>query len=171
MTSEKRIAILQNTGVIDMRERNLNSELVGEIAAEIMHVSRQLVQRGVRAMGNLDIGIGQLPVLKLLSDNGAMTQGALAEEMHVTPATISGTVRRMERSGLICRTPAEMDGRSLYVSLTEKGRARCGEAVAAMELPYDEMFAGFSEDECRLARDFVHRMAENLSRETEESGE
>ena len=49
MTSEKRIAILQNTGVIDMRERNLNSELVGEIAAEIMHVSRQLVQRGVRA--------------------------------------------------------------------------------------------------------------------------
>ena len=90
-----------------MRERNLNSELVGEIAAEIMHVSRQLVQRGVRAMGNLDIGIGQLPVLKLLSDNGAMTQGALAEEMHVTPATISGTVRRMERSGLICRTPAE----------------------------------------------------------------
>ncbi len=57
-----------------MRERNLNSELVGEIAAEIMHVSRQLVQRGVRAMGNLDIGIGQLPVLKLLSDNGAMTQ-------------------------------------------------------------------------------------------------
>ena len=87
-----------------MRERNLNSELVGEIAAEIMHVSRQLVQRGVRAMGNLDIGIGQLPVLKLLSDNGAMTQGALAEEMHVPPATISAFSRTSHSESPLPRT-------------------------------------------------------------------
>ena len=151
-----------------MRDNHWNSELMGEIATEIMHVSRQLVQRGVRAMGTLDIGIGQLPVLRLLSENGPMTQGALAEEMRVTPATISATVRRMERGGLIRRTPAEMDGRILYVSLTDKGAARCAQASEAMALPYDEMFAGFSEDECRLARDFVRRMAENLSRGVEE---
>ncbi len=160
-----------------MRESHLepedgkNAALVGEIATEIMHISRQLIRRAMRAMGSLDIGVGQLPVLKLLSDNGTMTQGALAEEMHVTPATVSGTVRRMERSGLVCRAPAEMDGRIVYVRLTDKGATRCQEATDAMELPYDEMFAGFSADECRLARDFVRRMAENLSREAEEQDE
>ena len=103
-------------------------------------------------------------------DDGG-TQQDLVRHTKLSAPTISVSLGRMEAEGLVRRQPDSHDMRVIRVSLTEKGRARCAQAVAAMELPYDEMFAGFSEDECRLARDFVHRMVENLSRETEESGE
>lgn len=45
------------------------------------------------------IGAGQVPILMELQRHGEMTQSALAEHVHVTPATMSGTLKRMERDG------------------------------------------------------------------------
>lgn len=151
-----------------MREQNIDSEMENQIASEIIHVARKLHQRSARAIENLNIGAGQLPILKVLSDSGTLTQRQIAEEIRVTPATICGTIKRMERSGLICRTASAEDARVSQVSLTEEGRRRSRQALQAIELPYGEMIEGFTGEECRLLRDFIHRIGENLSRGQEE---
>lgn len=154
-----------------MRENILRTELENGIATEILHVSRRLIQRGTRAMETLNIGVGQLPILQLLNENGTMTQRQIAEKIRVTPATICGTIKRMEKAGLIARTAAVEDGRVSCVSLTEEGVVRCRQAMAVIDLPYGEMLAGFSEEECRTLQEFVKRMGENLSRAVDTSEE
>ena len=54
-------------------------------------------------MESLNVGFGQAAILKVLSDHGEMAQRRLAEEIRVTPATVCGTLKRMERAGLIDR--------------------------------------------------------------------
>lgn len=147
-----------------MRENNLITDYENDIADEIMHVSRRLLQRGARMMESMNIGVGQAPILKLLSDNGTMTQRQIAEEIRVTPATICGTIKRMERAGLIQRASTERDGRVTCISLTDEGRERTEQALAVIELSHRELLSGFSEEECRQMQGFVRRMGENLVR-------
>jgi len=147
-----------------MRENKLLTEYEHSIAEEIMHVSRRLLQHGAQMIEDMNIGVGQVPILKLLSDNGTMTQRQIAEEIRVTPATICGTIKRMERAGLIQRASAERDGRVTCISLTDEGRLRTKQAAEIIELSHRELLHGFSEEECRQMEDFARRMGENLIR-------
>ena len=151
------------TGVSFMGEAHSRA-LRDEIATEIMHVARRLMQRTSHAMERQGVGMGQIPILKLLDENGTMTQRQLAEEIRVTPATICGTLKRMERAGLVRRTQAREDARVSCVSLTEEGKACVRKVEAIIEQRYDDMMAGFSEEECRLMCNFARRMGENLMR-------
>src|SRR3954471_5245746 len=78
---------------------------------------------------------GPMPVFLALQDGRAMTQTALAQQASVEQPTMANTLSRMERDGLIERTPDPNDGRSALVRLGELGRARADQALgAAMEV-------------------------------------
>lgn len=154
-----------------MKGTNVSAELENQIASEMVHVSRQMIRKGAQAMESLSIGMGQLPILKLLSDNGTMTQRRISEEIRVTPATICGTIKRMERSGLVKRSTAEADGRVSCVSLTADGAERCARAFEVIGDSYATMLGGFSDDECRQLLGFIRRMGENLTQSMEDADE
>ena len=78
---------------------------------------------------------GPMPVFLALQDGQAMTQTALAQQASVEQPTMANTLARMERDGLIKRTPDPNDKRSALVQLTELGRSRADQALgAAMEV-------------------------------------
>ena len=154
-----------------MMNKDWGANFENGIAMEIMHVYRRLSQRGAQAMETLNIGVGQLPILRLLCENEIMTQRQIAEETRVTPATICGTLKRMEKSGLIRRTTAAEDGRVSCVSLTDEGMARCQQAMELIVQPYSEMLKGFSEEERLQLRDYIKRMGENLTGAADEDKE
>lgn len=147
-----------------MRENFQGDTLENGIAFEVMHIYRRMLQRGSQAMERMNIGVGQVPILGLLGENGTMTQRQIAEEIRVTPATICGTMKRMEKAGLIRREPNANDGRVNCISLTDEGRARMTEAKAAIDQSHSEMLAGFSQEELQMMYGFVKRMGENLMR-------
>ncbi len=69
----------------------------------------------------------QFYVLKTLSENaGACRIGAIARDHHLTSATMTGLVKRLEAMDppLVRRRRNEDDGRSVDVILTEAGSAR-----------------------------------------------
>ena len=116
-----------------MGETQAEFMLRDEIATEIVHISRRLMQRTARAMESLNVSFGQAAILKVLSDHGEMAQRRLAEEIRVTPATVCGTLKRMERAGLIERSAAEGDARVSLVRLSAEGQRRFAEASSAIE--------------------------------------
>lgn len=67
---------------------------------------------------------GPMPVFFALQDGGALSQKELAQLAAVEQPTMAATLNRMERDGLIVRTPDPRDGRSSRVSLTPLGRQR-----------------------------------------------
>ena len=71
---------------------------------------------------------GPMPVFFALQDGSAMTQKALAQVAAVEQPTMANTLNRMERDGLIARTPDPNDRRSALVSLTPLGMERTAAA-------------------------------------------
>ncbi len=74
---------------------------------------------------------GRMPVFFALAGGGAMTQTALAQHADVEQPTMANTLKRMERDGLVARTPDPNDGRSALVRLTDRGEQRAEAAFAA----------------------------------------
>lgn len=78
---------------------------------------------------------GPMPVFFALQDGRAMTQKALAQLAAVEQPTMANTLNRMERDGLVVRTPDPNDRRSAQVSLTALGLERAKAAfVSAIEV-------------------------------------
>jgi MarR family transcriptional regulator for hemolysin len=67
---------------------------------------------------------GPMPVFFALQDGGALSQKELVQQAAVEQPTMAATLNRMERDGLIVRTPDPRDGRSSLVSLTPLGLER-----------------------------------------------
>ncbi|MBD8066540.1 MarR family transcriptional regulator [Devosia sp. PTR5] len=79
---------------------------------------RLLVRELERHLSRIGLSPAHMPVLLALDDGSAATQKALAEDARVEQATMAATLARMERDGLIQRTPNPDDGRSSLVRLT-----------------------------------------------------
>ena len=94
------------------------------LARRMMLVSRRRFLLADMLLEKTGIGAGQVPILMELQRHGEMTQSALAEHVHVTPATMSGTLKRMERDGRITRRGDELDARVSLVRLTVRAGAR-----------------------------------------------
>lgn len=71
----------------------------------------------------------QFFVLKtLVEHDGRCAIGQIAREHHLSRATMTGLVKRLENAGLVIRRRHPDDGRSVRVQLTDAGQ-RCFDAV------------------------------------------
>jgi DNA-binding MarR family transcriptional regulator len=93
------------------------------LAVRVGQVGR-LFDRELRAaFREFDVLPGQFPVLLALYDEDARTQADLARVLDVEQPTMAATLGRMERSGLVQRSPDQADARRARVSLTKRGQA------------------------------------------------
>jgi len=88
----------------------------------IHHLSRLMTQSLGDAIGAHGVTPGQLPVLMCLWEQDGLTQRELYERVHIEQATMSNTLSRMERDGLIKRKPDPKDRRAARVTLTPKAQ-------------------------------------------------
>ena len=108
---------------------------------------------------------GPMPVFFALADGGTMSQTALARWASVEQPTMANTLNRMERDGLISRTPDPDDRRSALISLSKLGRQRATEALKSAFEVNDLALAGFKPAERDLLFEMLRRVAGNLDRD------
>jgi DNA-binding MarR family transcriptional regulator len=63
----------------------------------------------------------QIIVLKTLQSRGPRPISEIAREVHLSHATVTDILDRMEHRNLVIRTPGAEDRRQVFVSLTDKG--------------------------------------------------
>jgi DNA-binding MarR family transcriptional regulator len=78
---------------------------------------------------------------------------------------MANTLNRMERDGLISRTPAPADKRSALISLSKLGRQRAAEALTSAQQVNGLALTGFKPAERELMLDMLRRVATNLERD------
>ena len=110
----------------------------------------------------LGFGVGTLPALVALEEGHASSQRDLARFARVEQPTMAQMMVRMERDGLIRRTPDPADGRSRRIVLTDAARAGLPEACAALFQGNRDALAGFSEREAEQFVAFLQRLIANL---------
>lgn len=115
---------------------DMNDKLVANLR-DINHTMRFLYEgRG-----------SQTRILIVLMEKGTITQQRLTEQLGIQPGSASEVLAKLEKSGLVTRTPSETDRRTTDVSLTEEGKHAAFEAAAGKHLRHAEMLASLSEEE------------------------
>ena len=110
----------------------------------------------------LGFGVGQLPVLVALKEGRAETQRDLARFARTEQPSMAQMLGRMERDGLVRRTPSATDGRSSLVALTSDAEARLPEALDVLLQGNSEALAGFTEEDGIQLASLLKRLIANL---------
>jgi len=151
-----------------MEQRKSNSAVLSTPGHLVSLAARAFARLSEARLKPLGFGIGYLPVLVALEEGQAETQRDLARFAKIEQPSMAQLLARMERDGLIKRTPDPADGRSSRVSLTDTARARLPEACTALLQGNGEALAGFSDEEAAQFIALLNRLIENLARLTRE---
>ena len=135
---------------------------------QVIHIDWELVSLHKQCMNRLmsDRGVypGQPPLLFTLGRMGACNQADLAKALHISPATIAVSLKRMEKSGFVKRVPDPGDLRSNRIELTERGRRAAARADHAIRRVNQQMYRDFTPEEFSQIVHFYQRMQQNLIR-------
>ena len=130
----------------------------------LVQVCRLHYARAHTLFDTIGVYRGQPPVLEALWERDGLTHSELAARLHVTQATMTRMIQRMEIAGFLARRPDPGDRRVSRVYLTKAGRAIRAEIERVFRTIEADTFAGFSADERGVLRQYLSRMRENLAR-------
>ena len=131
-------------------------------AALINSASRALTRLNDRKLKPLGLTYGQMPVLVALGTGNALSQKELARLARIEQPSMAQLLSRMERDGLVTRTPDPVDGRVSLISLTGQAKAKLTLARAALEDTNGQALAGFGGQEVEVLRNLLARFLANL---------
>ncbi|WP_320784245.1 MarR family transcriptional regulator [Streptomyces sp. CRN 30] len=86
-------------------------------------------------------------VLLTFSKAGELPMSKLGERLMVHPTSVTNTVDRLVRSGLVDKRPNPNDGRGTLASITDKGREVC-EAATRDLMAMDFGLGAYDAEEC-----------------------
>jgi DNA-binding MarR family transcriptional regulator len=87
-------------------------------------------------------------VLLTFSQAGELPLSKIGERLMVHPTSVTNTVDRLERSGLVARRPNPMDGRGVLAAITERGRKVVEDATREL-VAMDFGLGSYDEAGCR----------------------
>lgn len=119
----------------------------------------RLSEARLKPMG---FGVGYLPALIALKLEKATSQRDLARFARIEQPSMAQMMVRMERDGLIRRTPDPADRRSSHVVLTQTALDRLPEACAVLHQGNREALDGFTDAEAAQLVALLERLIVNL---------
>ncbi len=129
-----------------------------------------LISRAARLMARLGddrlrphgFSIGQLPVLGALRNGAVRSQKELAVWAKTEQPSMAQMLARMERDGLIKRTPDPDDKRSSLISLTDDANACLPALHEVLTQGNADALAGLSDEEVMTLSALLKRVIGNL---------
>jgi DNA-binding MarR family transcriptional regulator len=128
----------------------------------LVQVSRLHRVRADMRLEPLGLFPGQPPVIIALHNNPGLTQGELAAQLRVTPATMTRLLQRLERAGFVARQSDRADQRISRFALTDAGEAIRTTMMATLRALEAETFAGLTPAEHTALRHLLERLRANL---------
>ncbi|MGW5454829.1 MarR family winged helix-turn-helix transcriptional regulator [Nocardia sp. NPDC003979] len=113
----------------------------------INHLARLLEQALRDRIARHGVVPGQFAQLLALYEREGVSQQELCEKVRIDQSTMAHTLKRMERDGLVERTPDPADGRRALIHLTDRSRRLRPALEAAAREVNALATAGFSDAE------------------------
>jgi len=103
-------------------QRNASLAVAEAVMQALRRISRAIELHSHSLASRYGLTVPQLAVLKELGAAGGRSVGELTRAVHLSQATVTGILDRLQRRGLIERRRGEADKRKVHVWLTPAGR-------------------------------------------------
>ncbi|MGB0631191.1 MAG: MarR family winged helix-turn-helix transcriptional regulator [Alphaproteobacteria bacterium] len=139
-----------------MTERFVDTYLLYLLARASSEVSEQFHDR----LKSHELQVPEWRVLASLSDGDGMTVGELANRALQHQPTMTKTIDRMEKTGLVERRQGDPDRRQVRVFITPEGRRRVDAALKDAKRHEQEVLAEYSADEAARLKSMLQTLIE-----------
>ena len=136
-----------------------------KLVCELISISAIHRYRITKSASSVGLYFGQPMILDYVLQHDACTQKELAEAMHISAASIAVSIKRIEKAGLITRTPDETDSRKNHLSVTQKGKDAFMEFRKICDATDEAMFRDFTPEERETLHRLLVRLHNNLDSE------
>jgi DNA-binding MarR family transcriptional regulator len=146
---------------------DLDDLLPMEVFGRVYRVAAVIGDRMEQAYQRLGIGRGEFDVLATLRRSGEpfnLSPKQLSDTLMLTTGGMTGRLDKLNRAGLITRTPDPGDRRSLRAQLTLAGRKLIDEAVTAGLAVQREALARLAPADARRLADLLRELATTVTR-------
>lgn len=141
--------------------------LDGFVPYQLYRITNSLNQRLRARLRELPISVSRWRVLGVLRANGTLTINAIAGHAAMEQPTVSRTVTRLVRDGLVSRRAAKRDSRYMEVSLTAAGQ-RAFDTIYPIAVEHQTTaLRGFSKPELATLQDYLQRIQQNIAADIE----
>ena len=110
----------------------------------------------------------QTEALFVIHQDGPITQKQLAEQMQLTPGSITQLVEQLERLDLVTRTPSKTDRRVTHVAVTDQGAAEVARINAQKEKLFKDVYKDLTLEEMRTMAKVQKKMLTYLKQQAGE---
>jgi len=128
----------------------------------INRASRLLLRLADTKFRTLGLGVASFPVLSMLRSKEKLSQKDLTLCAQIEQPSMAQLLSRLERDGMIKRSPDPSDGRSSLISITGKALGILPQIDAAVDAGNELALAGMSDGEIKVLIDLLKRMIANL---------
>lgn len=135
----------------------MSTDVLAALGATVRTLRARL-DRELRAEG---LRLGQYQVLSILWEEDGLTPRELSNRLSVEMPTVTRTVQRMVRDGLVRREDHPSDARSVYIRLTDKGNGLRPMIQRLLERETTRMLQGFSDNDRREFISLLERILNN----------
>ena len=133
------------------------------IQSLIMEISRMYMEKCFVKLKKVGIHPRQIPILAVLYRRDGCSQKELAQELGVKPPTVTVSIQRLEKNGLLIRRQDEKDLRVSRIYLSDAGNAIIKEGMQLAREGEKQILSAFTESELCLMRRFCQQIKENIA--------
>ncbi|HWF31573.1 MAG TPA: MarR family transcriptional regulator [Solirubrobacteraceae bacterium] len=128
----------------------------------VLGASRALVAIAARSLADAgeEVTLTQYRSLVVLASRGPQSLGALAEQLGVTPPTVSRMCDRLVRKQLILRRAEPSDRRQIRVALSARGRRLVDEVTGRRREEIARLLSSMSAEEQTSLATSLQRLAD-----------
>ncbi len=119
------------------------------------HALKQIAERGIKETG---LGLTDFTALEALLHKGPLTITEIQSKVPLALGSMTAAVDRLEKKGLILRTPSPQDRRAKVLKLSPRGRAVVEAAFALHAADLETAMAVLSQREKRQLHDLLKRV-------------
>ena len=145
-------------------EENINYE--ESILLSVRRIMRAIDMHSSYLARQYGLTSPQLICLKKLTGKKELTPGGLAKEVHLSHATVTGIINRLEKKHLVQRTRSTADGRSYLICLTDSGLSMIQSAPSMLQDQFMHELSKLAEWEKTMILSSLQRITSILNVES-----
>jgi DNA-binding MarR family transcriptional regulator len=137
----------------------MRAKATAQLLAEVRELSTAFDRLSQAVADKLGLSTTDLMAMDLISRDGGVTAGQIANHLTLTSGAITGLIDRLERAGYARRAADAKDRRRVVVVQTAKGD-RVEDLFAPLAVTLQRTTERYSETEIAMLTDFIKKTTE-----------